>query len=105
MTGDNCVKLDVCPPDDYNSFLGTRSQLACTELIVDVCAQGGANDAFWQPDAPECTPDNFKDFVIAKCARRYGSTSQDKLDGYSTSLLRWDMVADTYGFNYSQTSR
>jgi pimeloyl-ACP methyl ester carboxylesterase len=75
---------------------------SCTELPIDICAQGPPSDPFWV----DCTKTKVRNDVPT--FEEYLSDSCDDLrntiTGYDSSMIQWDAVERSYGFDLEGTT-
>ncbi|KAI6234800.1 CRE-PCP-1 protein [Aphelenchoides fujianensis] len=75
---------------------------SCTELVIDVCAQGPPNDVFW----PDCTDNplmtllpSFERFTKTSCQANHG-----EVHDFLASMIRFDAIKEQYGFDLDGAS-
>ncbi|KAI6172734.1 hypothetical protein M3Y98_01006300 [Aphelenchoides besseyi] len=73
---------------------------SCTEIVIDICAQGPPNDVFWvdcaknRRDVP-----NFETYTRESCYDLKYS-----ILNYSTEFIKFDYIKNTFGFDLSSAS-
>ncbi|KAI6184607.1 CRE-PCP-1 protein [Aphelenchoides bicaudatus] len=69
---------------------------SCTQIAIDICAQGGDNDPFWQDCAAVGTDKvkSFEDYFKEGC----GVLAND-VPGYKTDWVNFDFIKNAYGFD------
>ncbi|KAI6185127.1 hypothetical protein M3Y99_01957500 [Aphelenchoides fujianensis] len=77
---------------------------SCTELLIDICAQGPPNDVFWQdctnnPNPIEPQVPTFERFTKAQCQTNHG-----KVNDFKSSMIRFDAIKELYGFDLDGAS-
>jgi hypothetical protein len=88
--------------DSATASLGNLNGWAwqsCTQIAIDICAQGGTNDPFWQDCSNQTTDGvpSFEDFFAAGC--RGLSDPATGVSGYSTDMIQYDYIKRVYGFD------
>jgi lysosomal Pro-X carboxypeptidase len=89
--------LDGCgdpATQNLGSLYGWDWQV-CTDIPIDICAQGPSNDVFWS----DCTDKNFRSSFSDGC-KGLGTV----FPGYKTTMINFDFIKQTYGFNLEGAS-
>jgi hypothetical protein len=74
---------------------------SCTQIAIDICAQGPPNDVFWQ----DCTEkrgtwaDTFEVFYKKQC-----KDMNSKVGGYDPDFIQFDYINQNYGFDLTGAS-
>lgn len=96
-TKPTCFNQDKCG-DSATAGLGDLHGWAfqsCTQIPIDICAQGPQNDVFWQ----DCSKATFESFFKSGC-----DDLGNVINGYQSKMVQFDYIQQNYGFDLFGTT-